>query len=47
MILEEGCDWEARGMPLEDAQFLATRQFQRPRGIARMYRYPPNKLMDY
>ena len=33
-------------MPLDDAQFLATRQFQILE-IARMYRSPPNKLVDY
>jgi HK97 family phage portal protein len=46
MILEEGSSWEASGMPLEDAQFLQTRQFS-VLEVARMYRYPPNKLMDY
>jgi HK97 family phage portal protein len=46
MILEEGLDYAPRTMPLEDAQFLATRQFQ-VLEVARMYRIPPHKLMDY
>lgn len=46
MILEEGMDWVPTTMPLEDAQFLATRQFQNLE-IARMFRVPPHKLGDY
>lgn len=46
MILEEGLDYAPRTMPLEDAQFLATRQFQVVE-VARMFRLPPHKLMDY
>ena len=46
MVLEEGAEWQGRTMPLEDAQFLETRQFQVV-DIARMFRVPPHKLGDY
>jgi HK97 family phage portal protein len=46
MLLEEGLEWGATTMPLEDAQFLATRQFQNLE-IARIFRLPPHKLGDY
>jgi HK97 family phage portal protein len=46
MILEEGMEWVNTVMPLNDAQFLATRAFQNLE-IARIYRVPPHKLGDY
>lgn len=45
-ILEEGMTWTPTGMPLEDAQFLATRAFQVIE-ICRIFRLPPHKLADY
>jgi HK97 family phage portal protein len=45
-ILEEGMGWQSTSIPPEDAQFLATRQFQVIE-IARMFRLPPHKLGDY
>jgi HK97 family phage portal protein len=39
-ILEGGLDWKSVGMSNDDAQFLATRQFQ-VEDIARIYRVPP------
>lgn len=45
MILEEGMNWQATGIPPEDAQFLQTRKFQ-IQEIARMYRIPPHMLAD-
>lgn len=44
-ILEEGMTVEKIGIPPEDAQFLATRQFQVSE-VARMFRIPPHMLMD-
>ena len=46
MILEEGMDWNATTMPLDDAQFLATRSFQRVE-MAAIFRLPPHKIGDY
>lgn len=45
-ILEEGLEWVATTINPEDAQFLATRQFQVVE-IARMLRLPPHKIGDY
>ena len=44
-ILEEGTKWSACSLPPEDAQFLATRDFQ-VRDIARFYRMPLYKLSE-
>jgi HK97 family phage portal protein len=45
-ILEQGATWQSISIPPEDAQFLATRQFQVVE-IARLYRLPPHKIGDY
>lgn len=45
-VLEEGLEWVQNSVNPEDAQFLASRQFQ-VLEIARIYRCPPHKLMDY
>ena len=45
-ILEEGLDWVNTQIDPDDAQFLATRQFQVVE-IARILRLPPHKLGDY
>ena len=45
MILEEGMKWKQMGIPPEDAQLLATRQFS-VIDIARWFRVPPHKLGD-
>lgn len=45
-ILEQGAEWQSISIPPEDAQFLATRQFQVVE-IARLYRLPPHKIGDY
>jgi HK97 family phage portal protein len=39
-VLEEGMTWEATGMPLEDAQFIQTAQWNDLR-IAQLFRIPP------
>ncbi len=44
-IMEEGMDLATIGMPLEDAQFLQTRQFQVAE-IARIFRVPPHMIGD-
>lgn len=44
-ILEEGMEWQAMGLPPEEAQFLETRRFQL-REIARLYRVPPHMIAD-
>jgi HK97 family phage portal protein len=44
-ILENGLEWQAISINPEDAQFLATRQFQVVE-IARMFRLPPSKIGD-
>ena len=46
MVLTNGMKWTQTSIPPEDAQFLATRQFQ-VLEIARMFRLPPHKLGDY
>ena len=46
MILEEGMDWTNTQINPDDAQFLATRQFQ-VLEIARLYGLPPHKIGDY
>jgi HK97 family phage portal protein len=46
LILEEGLDWINTQINPDDAQFLATRQFQILE-IARIFRVPPHKLGDY
>jgi HK97 family phage portal protein len=45
-VLTDGLKWNPTTVPPEDAQFLATRQFQVVE-IARMYRLPPSKLGDF
>jgi len=45
ILLEDGLEWEKITMTSEDAQFLATRQFQIPE-IARFYRMPLHKIQD-
>lgn len=45
IILEEGMKWEQITINPEDAQFLATRQFQRVE-IASLYRVPMHLLQD-
>lgn len=45
MILEEGLDYGAVGIPPEEAQFLETRKFQVTE-IARIFRVPPHMLAD-
>lgn len=44
-ILEEGLDIETIGIPPDEAQFLASRQFQTTE-IARIYRVPPHLIGD-
>lgn len=44
-VLEEGMKYQAVGIPPEDAQFLATRQFQVIE-VARWFRVPPHMLYD-
>lgn len=44
-VLEEGLDWQAIGMPNEDAQFLELRQFQRGE-IAMLFGVPPHMIGD-
>lgn len=44
-LLEGGMDFETVTMPLEDAQFLATRKFQ-VNEICRIYRVPPHLVAD-
>lgn len=46
LLLEEGVEWVQTSMKLEDAQFLALRQFQVVE-VCRIYRVPPHKVMDY
>lgn len=45
-VLEGGAEWQSITIPPEDAQFLATRQFQVIE-VARLYRVPPHKIGDY
>jgi len=44
-ILEEGMKWSKVGMPLNDAQFLETRKFQRNE-IASFFHIPPHMIGD-
>jgi HK97 family phage portal protein len=44
LVLEEGGTYEKLGMTNEDAQFLATREFQVVDICSRIYRVPPHKL---
>lgn len=44
-VLEQGLEWKPLGMPLEDAQFLESRQFQNEE-IARWFRMPLHKLQE-
>lgn len=44
-VLEDGMEWQALGMPNEDAQFLETRTFQVVE-IARWLGIPPHKLFE-
>jgi HK97 family phage portal protein len=46
MVLEEGLKYTQVGIPPEDAQFLATREFQAIE-IARIFRIPPYLLQDF
>lgn len=46
MILEQGMKWVSTQISPEDAQFLATRQFQVVE-ICRIFRLPPHKIADY
>lgn len=46
MILEEGLDWVNTQVAPDDAQFLATREFQRVE-IAAIFSLPPHKIGDY
>jgi HK97 family phage portal protein len=46
MILEEGMTWTATQVNPDDAQFIATRQFQ-VLEIARLFGLPPHKIGDY
>jgi HK97 family phage portal protein len=45
-VLDAGSEWQSITIPPEDAQFLATRQFQVIE-VARLYRVPPHKIGDY
>ncbi len=44
-VVEEGMEWVPLTMPMEDAQFLETRQFSVPE-ICRWFRVPPHKVSD-
>ncbi len=44
-ILEEGMEFQAIGIPPDDAQFLETRRFQ-IQEISRWFRVPPHKIAD-
>ncbi len=45
LVLEEGMEYEKIGMPMDDAQFLASKQFS-IQDIARWLNIPPHKLKD-
>jgi len=45
LILEDGGKWETFGMPLKDAEFLASQKY-RVTDIARWFRVPPHKVAD-
>ena len=44
-ILEEGMDWQSIGMPLKDAEFIASRKFTVAE-ICRWFKVPPHKVAD-
>ncbi len=44
-VLEQGMTWKAMGMTAEDAQFLATREFQ-VHDVARWFNVPVSKLFE-
>jgi len=44
-VLEEGAEWQALTMSLEDAQYIDTRKFQRNE-IASLFRVPPHMIGD-
>ena len=44
-VLEEGLEWQNSTINPDDAQFLATRQFQVIE-VCRMFRLPPHKIAD-
>jgi len=44
-VLEEGLEWQNSTISPDDAQFLATRQFQVIE-VCRMFRLPPHKIAD-
>lgn len=44
-VLEEGMSWVPTSLPPEQAQFLATRNFQ-VREVCRWFRMPPHKIAD-
>lgn len=45
IILEEDMKWQTFGMPLKDAEFLASQKY-RITDIARWFRVPPHKIAD-
>jgi len=44
-VLEEGIKWQSIGIPPQDAEFIAARQFQRNE-IAMIFRVPPHMIGD-
>lgn len=44
-IFEEGMEWQPIGVPPEEAQFLATREFN-VEDVCRWFRFPPSKAMS-
>lgn len=46
LVLEQGTEIENLGMPMKDAQFLDTRQFQTLE-VARWFGVPPNKIAEF
>lgn len=46
MVLEEGAEYKRIDMPLADAEFIATREFQ-DRQLAKIYRMPLKMIQDY
>lgn len=45
IILEEDMKWQTFGMPLKDAEFIASQKY-RVNDIARWFRVPPHKIAD-
>jgi HK97 family phage portal protein len=45
VILENGMELQSMGMPLKDAEYLSTREFQVTE-VARWFRIPPHKIYD-